>query len=116
MAITYNFTIAQGTDCTVPFVLSDSSGNAINLTGYTAAMQLRVFVNSIDAVDTLTSSNERIQIVPDSGQISCLFPHETTSSYPARKLLYDLEITSPGDEVTRVVQGTITVCAEITRV
>jgi hypothetical protein len=46
MAVTYNFCIAQGTDCTVPFVLSDSAGTVINLTGFTAAMQLRVQFNS----------------------------------------------------------------------
>ena len=116
MAVTYNFCIAQGTDSTVPFVLSDSTGTVINLTGYTAAMQLRVQLNSVEAVDTLTTDNERISIDPEAGQISCTFPHTQTERYPVRTLVYDLEITSPGGEITRVVQGKITVSGEVTRV
>lgn len=116
MAVTYNFSIAQGTDSTVPFLLSDSTGTTIDLTGYTAAMQLRVQVNSLQAVDTLTTENGRITITPTEGMISCVFPHEQTAQYPASNLVYDLEITSPGDEVTRVVQGRICVSPEVTRV
>lgn len=116
MAATYNFSIAQGTDLTVPFILSDSTGSLIDLTGFSAAMQLRVQANALAAIDTLTTENERITITPAEGKISCVFPHENTATYPARTLVYDLEITSPGDEITRVVQGTITVSAEVTRV
>lgn len=116
MAVTYNFCIAQGTDCTVPFVLSDAAGTVINLTGFTAAMQLRVQLNSIDAEDTFTTENGRIEITPEAGQISCSFPHTQTENYPARTLVYDLEITSSGGEITRVVQGKITVSGEVTRV
>lgn len=116
MAVTYNFTIAQGTDLTVPFLLSDSSGAALDLTEFTAAMQLRVQVKSAEAVDTLTTENGRIQIDPEVGKITCFFPHGVTEKYPARPLVYDLEIISPGDQITRVVQGKIAVSAEVTRV
>ncbi len=116
MAVTYNFTINQGTDCTVPFALSDSTGLNVDLTGFTAAMQLRVQIGSLAAVDTLTTDNGRIEISPEEGKIVCSFPHAQTTKYPVRTLVYDLEITSAGGEVTRVVQGKITVSGEVTRV
>lgn len=116
MTATYNFNLNQGSDLTVPFVLKDASGTVIDLTGYSAAMQLRTQVNSLTAVDTLTTANERITITPSEGSISCFFPHEETAGYPARTLVYDIELTSPSGLVTRVVQGKVNVCAEVTRV
>lgn len=114
--VVYNFCIPQGTDLTVPFVLTDSTETPIDLQGYTAAMQLRVQINAAQAVDTLTTENGRITITPDTGQITCTFPHEQTETYPAKTLVYDLEITSPADEITRVVQGKVVVNPEVTRV
>jgi hypothetical protein len=49
MASVYNTTIDQGADWYVNFTYQDSAGVAINLTGYTAAMQLRAPTDSLIA-------------------------------------------------------------------
>lgn len=112
----YDFRINQGADLTVPFLLLDDSGRSIDLTGYTAAMQVRIRVYSTEAVDTLTSENGRLVIESSEGRITAKFPHEITETYPAQTLVYDIEITSAENEITRILQGKIIVSAEVTRV
>ena len=112
----YNFKVNQGADLTVPFLLIDDSGKGIDLTGYTAAMQVRIRVYSTEAVDTLTSENGRLVIDASEGRITAKFPHEITETYPAQTLVYDIEITSAENEKTRILQGKIIVSAEVTRV
>lgn len=55
--IVYNFCIPQGTDLTLPFVLQNGDETPINLSGYTAAMQLRVLVTAAQSsVNTLSAN------------------------------------------------------------
>ena len=112
----FDFRVNQGADLTVPFLLLDDSGGGIDLTGYTAAMQVRSRVYSTEAVDTLTSDNGRLIIDEIEGRITAKFPHEITETYPAQALVYDIEITSAENERTRILQGKIIVSAEVTRV
>lgn len=112
----YDFRINQGADLTVPFLLLDETGEAINLAGYTAAMQIRSRVFSKDAIDTLTSKNGRLVIDENEGRITAKFPHSITETYPAQALVYDIEIASAENEITRILQGKIIVSAEVARV
>ena len=116
VSATYNFTIDQGTDVSVPLILKDCESNVLNLTGYKARMQMRNTVYSSQAVDTLTTENDRIEIKPEQGQITLHFPHEKTEEYPASSLVYDIEIVSPSDLVTRILKGKVRISAEVTRV
>ena len=50
MAAVKNFTLDQGSDKTVSFILSDKNG-PLDLTGYSAAMQLRRYAFSEEAID-----------------------------------------------------------------
>lgn len=111
----YNFTMDQGSDWDLNVVYQDSSGNPINITGYTAAMQLRQNYNSETADLTLSTSNGGIVI---TGALGKLVLHATavqTGLLEAGFYVYDLEITS-GGVVTRIIQGQITVAGEVTRV
>lgn len=113
---TYNFTINQGTDVTVPILLTDADDQPIDLSGYSARMQLRTSVYSDTAVDTLTTENERIEIVALEGKLTLSFPNAITEEYPAQTLVYDIEIQSSQNQVTRILSGKISVSAEVTRV
>lgn len=116
MTAKYDFKLNQGTDLTVPFCLSDESGEPCNLLGFTAQMQLRVNTASGKLVDTLTSENGGISIDPEKGVLSLAFKHEKTSQYPATCLAYDIELVSTDNNITRIVEGKITVSPEVTRV
>lgn len=111
----YNFTIDQGAQYTTQIIWADSSGNPIDLTGYTAAMQLREQSSSPNpAALTLTSSNGGITITPLAGEMDILMTTAQTGALDARFYVYDLEIALSG-VVTRIIQGQITVSAQVTQ-
>ena len=111
----YNFTIDQGSQYTTQIIWADSSGNPIDLTGYTASMQLREQAASPNpAALTLTSSNGGITIVPVAGEMDILMTSAQTGALDARFYVYDLEIALSG-VVTRIIQGQITVSAQVTQ-
>jgi hypothetical protein len=89
----YNFTIDQGAQYTTQIIWADSSGNPIDLTGYTASMQLREQAASADpAALTLTSSNGGITITPVAGEMDILMTTAQTGALDARFYVYDLEL------------------------
>ena len=87
---------------------------SVNLFGTTAEMQLRSSANSSDAVLTLSTSNNGIEITALTGLMACHATAEQTRSIDEGYYYYDLELTI-GSTVTRVAQGQILVSAEITR-
>jgi hypothetical protein len=88
----------------------------VNLTNYTAALQLRSLPNDATAALTLTTSNGGIAITPLTGTIAVTATAAQTRAIDEGYYYYDLEITdTPTGVVTRVAQGQILVSAEITR-
>lgn len=114
---TYNFKVNQGSDQTFHLRLKDSTGEIIQLSGYSARMQVRRAVWSANVVDDLSSfgDDSRISIDAENGRMSLRFPHSITETYPAASLVYDIEIKSESGEITRILQGKISVSAEVTR-
>ena len=112
----YCFSIEQGTDLRVPFVLKDSEGMPLNLDGCAFRMQMRKSLYDLDAVDTLTTANGRIVCEPAAGRFELIFPNDVTEAYPVQALLYDIELVTAGSEVRRIVEGRIKVLPEVTRV
>ena len=111
----YSFTIDQGAQYTTQIIWADSSGNPINLTGYTAAMQLRLQAASPDpSALNLTSSNGGITITPLAGEMDILMTTAQTGALNPGFYVYDLEIALSG-VVTRIIQGQITVSAQVTQ-
>lgn len=111
----YNFTIDQGAQYTTQIIFANAQGVPIDLTGYTASMQLREQAASPNPADlTLTSSNGGITIVPVAGEMDILMTSAQTGALDARFYVYDLEIALSG-VVTRIIQGQITVSAQVTQ-
>jgi len=108
----YNSVIDQGATFTINIVYNDSNNNPVNLTGYTARMQLREKYTSV-AVLTLTTENGGLTITPLTGNIAVLATATQTEAIEAAYYLYDLELTS-GFEITRLIQGQLTVRAQVT--
>lgn len=115
MAASHNFKIDQGTDASIIFVLKKKD-TPLDLTGYKAAMQVRLAAHTLEPTDTLTSENGRLVIVPTEGKITAKFPHSVTETFKPGYLVYDLEIQNSSGEIKRIVEGRIHVSAEVTRV
>lgn len=85
----------------------------VDITGYTAEMQMRSTPNSSLPVLTLTTSNG-ITINGPLGEITLHATATQTGAVNEGPYDYDLEIYQ-GSSVTRVVQGQIIVSAQVTR-
>ena len=114
-AATYDFQIEQGATLLKPIVWKDSSGTPINLTGYTAKMQVRSSVTSPTVLLELSTANNRLTINPSTGTVTMIFSATTTAAITWSRGKYDLELTSYDGTVTRLLEGEITVSKEITR-
>ena len=109
-----NLTIDQGADWYINFTYQDSNGAAINLTGYTAALQLRSNVS--DAIPALSlATGSGITITGATGLIAVHATATQTGAISAGYYYYDLEITSASNIVTRLIEGRIQLVAQVTR-
>ena len=112
-AFTYNFTIEQGTSFRKPFVYKDSLGIPIDLSGFTARMQMRPSKSSSLVLLDLTTENGGIVIEGPKGAVTMVFTEAMTSAL-SRSGVYDLELVN-GSTVMRFVEGEITLSKEVTR-
>ncbi len=111
----FDITINQGATFELTITYKDSAGTAINLTGYTARMQVRETYSSSSTVVSLTNGSG-ITLGGAAGTIAILISAATTEALTAPfSGVYDLEIVSGGGVVTRLLQGAATVSPEVTR-
>jgi hypothetical protein len=116
VAVTYNTVIDQGADWFINFIYKNPDGTPVNITGYTAALQIRTSPLAKTAVLTLTSPSNGITITGVSGLIECRATATQTTAITNGKYAYDIEITAPSTGiVTRLVQGTVQVSPQVTR-
>jgi hypothetical protein len=93
----------------------DSAGTAINLTGYSARMQVRETYSSTSTIVSLTNGSG-ITLGGAAGTIAIAISATTTAALTAPfSGVYDLELVSAGGVVTRLLQGAATVSPEVTR-
>ena len=114
MAVTYNTVIDQGADWYITFYYDNPDGTPVNITSYTAALQMRTSPLAKTTVLSLTTGNGII-ITGNQGRIDVHATNVQTTAITNGKYSYDLEITSPQGIVTRLVQGTIEVSPQTTR-
>lgn len=96
-----------------------SPATAVNLTGYTARSHWRTSVSASSPSLILTTENGRIALTTGSGSgagtITLSISATDTAALAAGRYVYDLELVSGGGLVTRVMEGVVTVSAEVTR-
>lgn len=114
MAVSYNVTIDQGATWYLNVEYDNPNGTPVNLTGYTAALQLRSLPESATAVLSL-STGLGITITGATGLVAISATATQTRAIDEGTYYYDLEITSPAGVVTRLVQGQAVVTPEVTR-
>ena len=91
--------------------------NAVNLSGYTARMNVRTSRSGRVPANILVlaiTSDDAITLGGAAGTIRIDLSATQTSNIAAGTYAYDLELESPGEEVTRLLSGTFTVSPEVT--
>lgn len=108
----YNITAYQGAtyDLNLTWTIG---GTAVNLTNYSAAMQVRTAANSTATVFSLTNGTG-ITLGGTAGTIAINISSESMGAASPGQYVYDLELDS-GATVTRLIQGTFQIQAEVTR-
>lgn len=86
----------------------------VNLTGYTARMQVRENHASATVIVELTTENTRITLGGALGTILLTIPASITEDLVPKEYVYDLELIS-GTNVYRLVEGKFLVTPEVTR-
>lgn len=114
-AATVNLVIEQGADFSHIVGLIHDDGSVLDLTGYSARMQIRSTVATITTLYELTVANGRIELNALAGQLRLNIPNTVTAAMTWRSGVYDLEIVSGAGVVTRVMQGNATLSLEVTR-
>ena len=100
----YNMKVYQGST----FSLAPQwkiDGTYVNVTGYTAAMSVKNSPSSSTTIISLTSSNGRITVGTTDGKFTLALTAVETTALAAGQYVYDLEVTSPGGVVTRLLEG-----------
>ena len=102
-----NITIPQGTDQSFSFTIAGT-----DLSTYTAKLQARTQYGASTAFVTLTNGSG---ITLGNGSFSWTFTNAQTNTFPLGKWVYDFEITSGGGQVSRMIQGSMTVTTQVTQ-
>ena len=110
MAIIANLYIDQGTDYSITVDVTDSAGDILNLSGYTASAQIRKTYSSSTVSETFATS-----IAESTGQVTLSLTDTQTSGLSSGRYVYDLNITSSGGSTSRVIEGQAIVTPGVTR-
>lgn len=110
---TYDITIEQGSTFTRTVTWRDENDALVNLTGYSARLQMR---ESVDATSTFLSltSGSGITLGGTAGTIVILISATDTAAL-TQGGVYDLELVSGAGLVTRLLQGSVDLRKEVTR-
>ena len=110
----YDITCDQGATFSRVITWKNSNGTPIDLTNYTARMQVRANYPSSTVLLDLTTANGGITLGGALGTITLAATATTTAAIAADQYVYDLELIT-GSNVTRVVEGSFTVTPEVSR-
>jgi hypothetical protein len=120
----YHIAIDQGATFRKTITWKDGDGNAVNLNGYTARMQVRSSFSSPTMITSMTTSNGKIMLGGSAGTVSLYLSASDTAAFSTASPndfadafvgVYDLELVAPNGDVTRLLQGSFAVNPEVTR-
>lgn len=109
MAIKTNLVIDQGTDFSVTINIVDANNTPLALTGYDGEAQMRKY---------FTSSRKypfNVEIGVEYGTVTLSMNSATTSSITPGRYVFDCELISNTNIVSRILEGISTVTPGVTR-
>lgn len=111
MAAVSNLAIDQGTTYSVTISVTDNTGSARNLAGYTGRAQMRrSYYTSSNTAFTVSIDN------PSGGEVVLSLTAAQTSGLKAGRYVYDLELVSANAaSIERIVEGIVTIYPEATK-
>ena len=111
-----DITLEQGATFVMNITWQNSDGTPVNLTGYTAKMQVRYKYSDAAALATFTTSDSTITLGGALGTIAVSGMAALPGLTEQKSGVYDLELTETAtSKVTRLLQGAVTLSPEVTK-
>lgn len=92
-----------------------SSGQPVDLTGYSAAMQIRTKPDATSALVSLSSPSNGLTIEGTAGRVHIEIAASVTATLAPGRYVYDLVLTDLASKKKRLVEGVVRVDAGVTR-
>lgn len=108
MATKLNLYIDQGTDFATNIEVTDEAGLPLDLSTHTGRAHMRKHYTSTTYNAFTVSGNA-------NGVISVSMNAATTANIAGGRYVWDLEMVSTGNVVSRIVEGIVTINPEVTR-
>ena len=110
MAAVSNLYIDQGADFSTTVSLTDSNGQVLSLTGYTALGQIRKTYGSSTVAGTFDTA-----LTAATGQITLTLADTVTGGMSSGRYVYDIIITDSSGDKTRILEGQATITPSVSR-
>ena len=110
MAALSNIYIDQGSDFSTVISLTDSNGDILNLTGYTALAQIRKSHGS-----TTVAATFGVALSAGTGQVTMTLADTVTGAMSSGRYVYDVLLTDSGGDKTRVLEGQAILTPSVSR-
>ena len=114
MAARHNFECEQGSTFSREIVLKDAAGVVIDITGSSAAMQVRETQQATTTLLDLSSSGGEIVIVGAAGKLTITVTAGTTALL-TKNGVYDIQLTYAAGTIDRILEGEFIVDLAVTR-
>lgn len=111
----YDLYMEQGATFSLVITWKDNSNSPIDLTSYTARMQVRRTKQSSTVIVEASTTDGRITLGGALGTITVVIPATVTDDIEAGCGVYDLEVESADGVVTRLIEGAVEFSKEVTR-
>lgn len=108
MATKVNLVVDQGTTFTTSITFNDETGNTINFSTYSGAAQLRKHFTS-------SNSTSFTVALTSNGVVTLSLTANQTGNLVAGRYVYDLEVTDSSNQISRLIEGIVTVTPNVTR-
>jgi len=105
-----NLYLEQGTTFATTIEIDDVYGSNYDLTGFSAASQIRKSYYSSNPTATFSTA-----INANTGSITLSLTAAQTANIAAGRYVYDTTITNVNQDVTRILEGIIDVSPRVTR-
>ena len=107
MATKADLVVDQGSTYNTSVSLFDQYGEPLFLAGYTCAAQIRKWYTSSNSISFGTALA--------NGVITLSLSSNQTGAMTAGRYVYDVELTDASNNVSRVLEGIVTVTPQVTR-
>ena len=108
MATKVNLVVDQGTTFSTSITFNDENGNTINFSTYSGTAQMRKHFTS-------SNSTSFSVALTSNGVVTLSLTANQTGNLVSGRYVYDLEVTDGSGQISRLIEGIVTVTPNVTR-